>query len=62
MDYSLHPDLVKELITAFHAELNAESRNRTQLENQTRKELADVDRRLDDLTARRPRKASAQLN
>ena len=48
-DYLLHPDLVKEFITAFHAELNAESCNRAQLENQTRKELADVDRRLDGL-------------
>ena len=48
-DHLMHPDLVKEFITAFHAELNAESCNRAQLENQTRKELADVDRRLDGL-------------
>ena len=57
----MHPDLVKEFITAFHAELNAESHSRAQLEQQTRKELADVDRRLDGLTARRSWKASAQL-
>ena len=45
----MHPDLVKEFITAFHAELNAESHSRAQLENQIRKELADVYRRLDGL-------------
>ena len=47
----MHPDLVKEFITAFHAELNTESHSRAQLEQQTRKELADVDRRLDGLIA-----------
>ena len=41
-------------------ELNAESHSRAQLENQTRKELADVDRRLGG-SSRRSRKASAQL-
>ena len=60
-DHLMHPDLVKEFITAFHAELNAESHSRAQLANLTRKELAVVDRRLDGLTARRSRKASAQL-
>ena len=45
----MHPDLVKEFITAFHAELNTESHSRAQLEQQTRKELADVGRRLDGL-------------
>ena len=45
----MHPDLVKEFITAFHDELNAESHSRAQLANQTRKELADVDRRLGGL-------------
>ena len=45
----MHPDLVKEFITAFHAELNTESHSRAQLANLTRKELADVGRRLDGL-------------
>ena len=47
----MHPDLVKEFITEFHDELNAESHSRAQLEQQTRQELADVDRRLDSLIA-----------
>ena len=47
----MHPDLVKKFITAFHDELNTESHSRAQLEQQTRKELADVDRRLDGLIA-----------
>ena len=50
-DHLIHPDLVKKFITAFHDELNAESHSRAQLEQQTRKELADVDRRLDGLIA-----------
>ena len=45
----MHPDLVKQFITASHAELNTESHSRAQLEQQTQKELADVDRRLDGL-------------
>lgn len=48
-DHLMHPDLVKEFIAAFHAELNAENRNRVHLEQQSRKELADVERRLDGL-------------
>ena len=60
-DHLMHPDLVKEFITAFHDELNAESHSRAQLENQTWKELADVDRRFDGLTVRRSRMASTQL-
>ena len=48
-DHLMHPELVKKFITAFHDELNAESHSRAQLANQTRKELADVDRRLDGL-------------
>ena len=59
----MHPDLVKEFITVFHDELNPESHGRAQLENQTRKELAVVDRRLDGLTARRsgaPKRCAVQ--
>jgi len=57
----MHPDLVKKLITEFQDELNTESHSRAQQANLTRKELAVVERRHDGLTARRSRKASAQL-
>ncbi len=45
----MHPDLVREFIAAFHAELNTASRKRMEAERQVRTELTDVSRRLDGL-------------
>ncbi len=48
-DHLMHPDLVKEFITAFHAELNNEKRKRAIVERQVSRDLSDVCRRLDGL-------------
>ena len=59
-DHLMHPDLVKEFITAFHAELNTESHSRAQLEQQTQKNwpMSIV---ASTTSSQRSRKASAQL-
>jgi DNA invertase Pin-like site-specific DNA recombinase len=45
----MHPDLVRDFIAAFHAELNAQNGKRAVAERQIRAELSEVCRRLDGL-------------